>query len=279
LTISRDLADLIRQITSHIEVPDVRYVHLPDPQPSPDKEAEFGVIGLECGCGGFFYAWLGGAQDRLQQQFKPGQLIGRSPLDLVDLYMSDDEAQRSIGLAAINAISQHLFHIAAYQLETTSDSMAQLAFSPGDHVGMVGLFPSLVKKLRVQNIDLTVIENKPHLVLVNDNYEVTLDVSRLHDCNKILCTGAVLLNDTVDEVLDHCRNADVIAMIGPTVSCLPDPLFARGVYVVGGTTVADITLLMRHLGSNIPFGASVEKYTIRRDDYAGVSALLERAQD
>lgn len=257
-------------------MPRIRWVYIPNPEPAPNREAEFGLIGLEDGSGGFFYAWLGEGQSRLRERFDPAKVISRSPLELVGLYQSVDEGQRSIGLAAINAISQHVLQISGFELDTSTDSMAHLSFASDDRVGMVGLFPSLAKQLCVQGVCLVVVERKPHLVQTDQEFEVTLDASRLSDCNKVLCTGATLLNDTLDDILGHCRSADAIALIGPTASCLPDPLFERGIDVVGGAVVTDMEELLHRMERNESFGSTVQKYAIRHQDYPGISQLLER---
>ncbi|WP_416208282.1 Rossmann-like domain-containing protein [Halomonas sp.] len=46
--------------------------------------------------------------------------------------------------------------------------------------------------------------------------------ARLRACDRILCTSTVILNDTVDAVLAHCRHATQFALIGPTAGFLPD---------------------------------------------------------
>lgn len=55
----------------------------------------------------------------------------------------------------------------------------------------------------------------------------------------MLSTSTVLLNDTLDVMLGHCRNARRLALIGPSAGCLPDALFARGVTFLGGNWVSD----------------------------------------
>jgi uncharacterized protein (DUF4213/DUF364 family) len=86
---------------------------------------------------------------------------------------------------------------------------------------------------------LTVVELKAHLAGQRDGYRVTLDASALRHCNKVLSTGTLVLNDTLDDMLAHCRHAQWLALIGPSMGCLPDALFARGVTLMGGTWVLD----------------------------------------
>jgi uncharacterized protein (DUF4213/DUF364 family) len=269
-----ELPSLILSVVSRVAPPAIARVYLPEPQPSPDKDAEFGVIGLADGSAGFCYAWLGETQCGLSTRFSQRELIGANPADLVTLYASDDQVERSFGLAAINAISQYIFNASGFALDYTSNSMADLGFTPEDHVGIVGYFPSLIARLRELGARLTVLERKSKFVCKEARFEVTLDVDKIESCNKVLATGAMLLNDTLDDVLGHCQRADVVTVIGPTASCLPDPLFARGVHRVGGARCVDLDGLIDRAAAGCSFGDMARKYTITADRYPGIHQLL-----
>ncbi len=275
MSISSQLVALVLDIGGRIDLPPIRYLYVPAFQPDPDKDAEFGLIGLADGSTGFFYAWLDDTQDRLQQALPELQrLVGSDPVSIAGLFNSADRLDRTVGLGAIGAISQHIFKVTGYALNTTTDSMGKQVFLPDDHVGLVGLFPSLVERLRRRGVALTVIEKKSELVQREGNYEVTLDPAKLSTCNKVLSTASVLLNDTLDEILSHCAHAEQVTIIGPSAGCLPDPLFKRGVDAIGGSVVTDLDGLLERLKNNLPWGNSVQKYVISRTEYPGVYKLL-----
>lgn len=77
-------------------------------------------------------------------------------------------------------------------------------------------------------------EKNPQIIERYPKLPVTLDVKALNGCNKVLCTGTTVQNDTLEEVLLHCSAAEHISVLGPTAGYFPDPLFARGVHVLGG---------------------------------------------
>ncbi|MDH3637584.1 MAG: DUF364 domain-containing protein [Gammaproteobacteria bacterium] len=270
-----ELIELMCTVVARVTPPLITRVYLPDPQPSPDKNAEFGVIGLADGSAGFFYAWLGETQRGLSARYQERELVGANPADLITLYASDNDIDRSFGLAAINAISQHLFNVSGFAPSIASDSMASLALAPEDHIGVVGYFPSFIQRLRERGFRLTVIERKPKFVCREPGFEVTLDPNKLRFCNKVLATGAILLNDTFDSVLEYCRRADAVAVVGPTASCIPDPLFARGVHIVGGTQCVDLNGLIERARAGRSFGETARKYTIAAGGYPGVHPLLD----
>jgi uncharacterized protein (DUF4213/DUF364 family) len=179
-----------------------------------------------------------------------------------------------IGLAAVNAISQSLLLRRPSVLDWTTDSLGMLDPKPGDRVGMVGWFGGLAKRIVEAGASLVVLELNPELAGKKDGYEVTLDRGALADCDKLLSTTTLALNDTLDDVLRACRSARSIALVGPGGGFLPDPLFARGVTLLGGSAVVDRDAFVEATARGQPWGASVRKYCILRDRYPGADALL-----
>ena len=108
------------------------------------------------------------------------------------------------------------------------------------------------------------------------SYEVTLDTSALAVCNKVLATGTLLLNDTLDAVLAHTRSAERMALVGPSVGGVHDVLFARGVHVLGGTWVQDPAAFVRALCRGEERGAAARKFTLAREQWPGALRLMRR---
>ena len=111
------------------------------------------------------------------------------------------------------------------------------------------------------------------------NWNVTLDPSELKLCNKILITSTTVLNETVDEILLHCQDAEKISIIGPTAGFLPDPLFKRGINIIGGTRVVDPTLLLHSIQNNVKWAGSAKKYIIKENNYIGYKKLLKMVKN
>jgi uncharacterized protein (DUF4213/DUF364 family) len=277
VSIATALIEITELIAGRTSIPSIARAYIPEPQPRPGANAEFGAIALEDGSTGFFYAWLGNSQAGMPARFHRNDFIGKQPEEFVAMFSEPDDAARSIGLAMINAISQHLFRVSRLPMntdtDTDTDAITDMEFSARDHVGMVGYFPSLIKRLAARGINVSVLERKQHLVGKSHGVEISLDPAALAPCNKILCTGATLLNDTLEDVLQACADAEHIAMIGPTASCLPDPLFNAGIDIVGGTVVNDIDALWSRLPGSRRWGDSVAKYQLNKSSYPGVEKL------
>lgn len=94
----------------------------------------------------------------------------------------------------------------------------------------------------------------------------------------MISTSTILLNDTLDAVLDACSGATYMAIIGPGAGCLPDPLFDRGTDTIGGARIVDRQRFTAALARGESWGAATQKYCIRRQGYPGIEQLLERAK-
>ena len=274
-TVKSDLLQLVHQAGTATDLPPVSQIYIPEPNPE-QSHTEFGVIMLADGSAGLYYAWLGESQRGMNVKFHAQEFIGKSPLDLVTLYNSHDEADCSIGLAAINAITQYIFRLADYKLAAAGNSMGALEFMPDDHIGMVGYFPSLVSKLRQRAIHLTVIEKKTKFLESGDLVNITTEPARLGTCNKVIITAATLLNETIDAMLDYASGAEQIVVVGPTAGFFPDPLFARRVTAIGGSEIILPEVLIDRLKRDQGMGASASKYLIEKDNYPGAAILLKQ---
>ena len=272
---------LLRQalgICTAIGEPRLTRATLVDPAPAPDKEAEFGQLEFDDGHAGLYYAWLGGEQATLQERYRSRVRPGLGAIDLAELLIEPDDAARSIGLAAINALTARLFTQAGYTPPEPDDSFGGLALQPGDRLGMVGNFPSLVRQARARNLEVLVLEKKPHMARHEPGLVTTPDPSVLRDANKILCTGTTLLNNSLDRVLPDCRHAERLALVGPTAGCLPDLLFERGFDFVASGIVTDPLAARARIRANEKLAGSVRRTLISRDAYPGFATLLANAQ-
>ena len=239
MDIATEYVELFTTVARHLTLPEIESVHIAAYQDDPQKSSKFGALVLRDRTVGLTYTGLDDALLTLQDATLYQDLIGASPLTAAQLFTGAAPWQRSLGLAAINAISQYTFTRCGYALADAGDTIGRLNLHPGDHIGMVGYFPPLVASIRAQTLPLTVIELDPKWWCREQNFEVTDDTARLQRCNKIVCTGTILVNHTADAVLQQCASAQTVMLAGPTMGCLPDPLFARGVTLAGGCTVTN----------------------------------------
>ncbi|WP_298835684.1 DUF364 domain-containing protein [uncultured Piscinibacter sp.] len=275
--VAHDLLVLLERFAARCPLPRVHALHLPPPAADGTRDGEFCAIELDDGSLGLSFVLLGGTLAQLRAPGDRTGLLGMDSLALARRYAEGHGEERALGFAAVNALTRHLFDRAGYVPPAAGGSIGDLDLAAGDQVGMVGLFPPLVKQVLATGAQLTVVELREDLAGPREGWQVTLDPAALARCNKILSTSTVLLNDTLDEVLSHCRQAQRVALIGPGAGCLPDPLFARGVTLLGGSWIVDAAAFKAALRSGEPWGAHVRKVAIRREAYPGFERLLADA--
>jgi uncharacterized protein len=135
---------------------------------------------------------------------------------------------------------------------------------------MVGLFRPLVKTVTDAGAELLVIEKNKTLLDTYPHLPITLDPAELLTCNKVLCTSTTVLNNSLDDILFHCRPEAFVSVVGPTAGYFPDPLFARGVDVVGGRVVENSGLLFELLSEKKRWGGATRKICFRKETYTGI---------
>lgn len=264
-TIADDLLDLIAARLGPGPVPRVRAVHLPPAPWNGTKDGEFGAVELDSGAIGLSYVLLDDTLARLAGGGEAGgapagtRLAGQDALALARRWRDGQGAERALGFAAVNALSRHVLDRDGRVPPDATDSIAGLDPQPGEHIGMVGFFPPLVQPVTARGARLTVLELRADLAGAHPGFTVTLDRAALRACDKVLMTSTVLLNDTLDAVLDACRGARAVAMVGPGAGCLPEPLFARGVTALGGAWISDRAGFVAALRSGGPWGRFARK--------------------
>lgn len=276
MTVRAELLNLVEAVVEQVELPPIDWVYIPEPDPGPGRHTEFGIVTLRDGSAGLYYAWLGDSQKGMGSRYEPDEFKNRNPAELARYCARDDEADCSLGLAAINAISRHVFRKAGFTPGDAPDSMGILDIAASDHVGMVGYFPSLVKRLRNNGTRLTVIEKKPQFHKRQDNFLVSADMQTLDGCNKVMITASTLLNNSIDEVLEYSHGAQKKVMIGPTAGFFPDPLFARGISAIGGSEIRSAEQARQRLSASQGLGESARKFLLSARDYPGLVPMMQK---
>ena len=277
MTFATDLIAELERATAGHSIPRVRALHLPQPEAAESRNGEFCALELDDGALGLSYVLLGGILPRLAASDDPHTIVGMDALQLAREFVAptagaggDAEIRRTLGFAAANALSRTVMERMGFAPPRAIDSIGGIDPQAGDHVGMVGLFTPLLKQVTAAGAQLTVIELNPDYAGHYDGYRVTLDAAALEDCNKVLSTSTILLNHTVDDMLAHCRKAQRIVLIGPSAGCLPDPLFARGVTVVGGSWITDRAGFIDALRRGESWSGFAYKFALAAADWPGL---------
>jgi uncharacterized protein (DUF4213/DUF364 family) len=274
MSLMTEMRDMAMGLASRFQIPKIAGIVLPPFYAGGQPEGtEFMALALESGAGGVSYLLLPDSSRDNYRTLKPQAFFGVRPEQFAEAFTGSDPLQDMLGLAAINAICQHVMRVSNFTPNTAVDSLGLMNIEAGDRVGMVGFFPPLMKYMRNRNAELIIVEKNASLIERYPNLHMTLDITELNACNKVLCTSTTLLNDTLDDVLQQCTAAEHISVLGPTAGYFPDPLFARGVHVVGGRLVNDGMLLLQLLSERKRWGAATQKLTFQASDYKGFGHL------
>ena len=262
---------MIMQLTTTYKIPPIADIFFPPfHQGGQPKDAEFMAINLQGGAAGISYVLLPDDKMEAYTALRPSVFVGKDPREFALEFGNDDPVKEMISLAAINAICQQVMRETRFAVDTATDSLGLLSVSPGDRVGMVGLFLPLIKTIQNAGAELVIIEKKEALIQEFSSLPITLDTSKLGACNKILCTSTTLLNHSLDEILTCCSPDAYVSVIGPTAGYFPDALFARGVDVVGGRVVKDGPEFLHLLVKKRRWGDATRKICFRKETYAGI---------
>jgi len=182
-----------------------------------------------------------------------GELLNFRITELMDYALDDNALKAAVGMAAINALSAILFEDESckYKPSAFGNALDMVKITNEDTVAMVGAFPPFIKKIQEITKDLFVIEKNPKIVGKGDMIEIEPEV-RLKEiipqANILVITGVTLVNHTLGPILDLAEKANEIIVVGPTASVYPEPLFERGVTVLGGVRISDATRMIHLIG-------------------------------
>ncbi|MFX0141263.1 MAG: Rossmann-like domain-containing protein [Candidatus Hodarchaeota archaeon] len=190
---------------------------------------------------------------------------------LIDFCESDRIIDRVVGISAINAYSQHLFEENSFEFDFKNEVLDKLNLHKTDKVGMVGLFKPLVPRIIPKVKQLFIVESDPEKLGTYQGVEVISDPSTLEKVDVVIITGTTLINNTIDNLLRFTSSAR-IAVIGPTMGMLPDPLFKAGVDIIGGMKFINVDKVIKAISEGqgtMRFKKFAKKYIIEEKNYIG----------
>lgn len=267
-----DFRAMAEMIAASVPLPVIAGLFLPplfkDRQP---HDSEFMALRLSDDSVGISFVMLPEHCRSPYERLRPDTFNGRPPGELAARFGSHDPIEHMLAMAALNAMCSHIMRSGRVELDTATDSLGLLDIQAGDHIGMVGFFSPLIDRIEACGARLTVIELDDSYRELYPHIRVTLDTAELNGCNKVLCTSTVVYNNTLDYILSHCRADAFISVVGPTAGFLPDPLFARGVDVVGGTLIHDGAAFMCLLAEKKRWTGARRKICFQKKTYRGLN--------
>jgi uncharacterized protein (DUF4213/DUF364 family) len=190
-----------------------------------------------------------------------GRLAARKASELISWINQSDVTACAVGLATINAL------LPTPIVAVESDIVDLLPVLPEDSVGMVGYFGPLVGPLKERVQALHIFERK-----ANPGYGILPESAArelIPNCQVVILSATTILNHTIDGLLDLCKGAREIAILGPSTPFLPEIFSHHGVTILSGIEVVDPAQILRIVsegGGTRQFGRAVRKLTLRIRD-------------
>ena len=203
-------------------------------------------VKLNTGHVGLCHSLLGELAPRCCQIVKrAGTLAGSPAVDLANLTKSWDTSESVVGVAALNALSQVVLDKEKY-LITEGNFMDYMEEKVGENntVALVGYIRPFIEILRKKARYLYVFERS---LKSSDRWTLpdTACEEFLPQADIVIVTGSSIANKTIDHVLELSQGAREIGVVGPSAGLIPDPLFKRGVTIVGSTKALNADRLLQ----------------------------------
>jgi uncharacterized protein len=177
--------------------------------------------------------------------FNPEKINGLPVNEATAGLTSTEPIKTAVAIATLNALSQTCWQKGVtgnYTISHHMDAQDAVKMPVEKSVAVVGAFIPTLQALKARGGTWWVIEQEPktlkedemsHYVPAEQSTEV------IGKADVLIVTGVTLINHTLEGILSDAKPDADIAVMGPTASALPEPLFERGVRIVGGVMVTN----------------------------------------
>ncbi|TFG06784.1 MAG: hypothetical protein EU539_06735 [Promethearchaeota archaeon] len=197
-----------------------------------------------------------------------GNLTNMKLNQLLEWSYAAPNIKKIIGIATLNAMSQHVLKVKNPYEEIKEDLLEYLKIKEDSKVTFIGQIGPLIKQASKYTQKIIIIEDSQNISKSFKRFPCFNDLNQLKEddlkTDILFCTGTTLINNTLETILKrYQRKAKKIILIGPTASMLPDILFDQGVDIVGGMQVRDVDAtihVIQQAGGTKLFKAYCKKY-------------------
>jgi len=175
--------------------------------------------------------------------FHPGKIHGLKAGEALSSLHSPEPLKTAVAIATLNALSSTCFSHGweeRYNIKMGMGALDAIPLPQKSSVAVIGALAPVLRSLKSRGGTWWVIEKDPKTLKSDEtSHFVSFDRSEevISKADVLIITGVTLVNHTLEGILEQAKTEAEIALIGPTASMLPDPLFDRGVRLVGGVWV------------------------------------------
>ena len=187
--------------------------------------------------------------------FDPGKIPGMKVESALLALSSREPMKMAVAIATLNALSSTCWSQGGtekYNLKMNMDALEAVRLSDHSAVAVIGAIVPVLRLLKSRGGTWWIIEQDPKTLRQDElHHYVPEERSEgiLGKADVLIITGVTLVNHTLEKILECARPGAEIAVMGPTASMLPEPMFERGVRVMGGVWVKNPDELLDVLAS------------------------------
>jgi uncharacterized protein len=177
---------------------------------------------------------------RFYGAFAPGTFRGSRVSELLK-FEEDARVSEAVKVAVINAVSSGIGYGESAQVHY-ADTLDVLDLTGKKNITIVGAFHNYIRRLTESGHELKVVElSKEALHPEHLRYFVAYSDSApvLGQSDIVIMTGSSLVNRTFEHLLGMCGAQTQKVLAGPTGGMLPGFLFAKGIDIIGATSITD----------------------------------------
>ena len=198
---------------------------------------------------------------------RAGNVAGSPAIEIADMAQSWEISESVLGFAALSALSQIFFDLAGDIYDAKSSNIIdELKVTTNDVAVMIGGLKPFIQILKQRSKDLFIIE-RSLLLREEGMLPDTAAEELLPRADVVISTGSTLANGTIDRILTLSENVKEFALVGPSANVIPEPLFNRGVTLIGGVRVLNADKMMKVIaegGGTPQLKSSTEFITLRK---------------
>ncbi|MDI6604595.1 MAG: DUF364 domain-containing protein [Thermoanaerobacteraceae bacterium] len=201
------------------------------------KDIRIGVgytcVMLDDGSSGLAYTFINELGPCCGQLEEVGSMIGRDCNSVICWGKKDNILKSTIGVAAINAV----IHSDIQEYETGNIINEVKNLNSYDTFGMVGYFRPIINVVKQTGAKTYVFER-------SGKYEGTTVPDwaiemYLPQCDVVIITGTAIINKTIDHILEMCKNAREVYIVGPSTTMSYEAFEGYNVTKLAGSLVVE----------------------------------------
>lgn len=187
--------------------------------------------------------------------FDPVRVSGTKVTEILSSLESPEPIKRAVAVATLNALSAMCWSkglTGGHQVRERADAQDYIKIHSESSVAIFGAIIPILRMLKKRGGTWWVIE-QDSMTLKDDELRHYVPWGQseeiIRKADALIITGVSLLNSSLEPILSLARAGVEIAVIGPTASMVPEPMFRRGVRLVGGVWVKRPDELLNVLAS------------------------------